>query len=318
MTTQPGDISVTLPVGQALNHVKAVLFKPFDLGKWFVIGFCAWLAYLGEGGSSGGFNTGSWHDHSGADLRAGFEHARDYVIHNLGWIAPLAITLVIFVVALGLVVLWISSRGKFMFLHCVAMNRAEVGLPWRTFDREATSLFLFRLVVALVGMTVILPAIAGLIWVILRMILAESVSAGGIVAAAVMVLALIVVGVGFWVVKRLLNDFVVPIQFLRRCKCLAAWGELRQLLGRNLGSFILYLLFRIVLSLGIGMVLVGVVLVTCCIAGCLFAIPYLGTVLLLPILVFDRSYSIYYLAQHGPEYDVLAQPAASGPGQAAV
>jgi hypothetical protein len=35
------------------------------------------------------------------------------------------------------------------------------------------------------------------------------------------------------------------------------------------------------------------------------AIPYLGTVLLLPVLVFKRSYSIYFLRQFGPEYDVF-------------
>jgi hypothetical protein len=43
-------MSVTLPVGQAMDRVKKVLFQPFDFGRWLVIGFCAWLAYLGEGG----------------------------------------------------------------------------------------------------------------------------------------------------------------------------------------------------------------------------------------------------------------------------
>jgi hypothetical protein len=318
MTTQPGDISVTLPVGQALSHVKTVLFKPFDLGKWFVIGFCAWLAYLGQEGSGGSFNTGSWHNHRGAELRAGLERAWDYVMHNLAWIAPLAFATVMTIVAIGLLLMWISSRGKFMFLHCVALNRAEVRLPWQTFAGEANSLFLFRLVISLLGMVVALPAIVGLVWVVLRMILTESVSAGGIIGAAVLVLALMGLGLVFWVIKRLLEDFVVPIQFLRRGKCLTAWSELRQLLAGNLSHFILYLLFRIVLSLGIAMLVIGIVLVTCCIAGCLFAIPYLGTVLLLPILVFERSYSIYYLAQHGPEYDVLAPPADAAAGQTTV
>jgi hypothetical protein len=35
-------------------------------------------------------------------------------------------------------------------------------------------------------------------------------------------------------------------------------------------------------------------------------IPYIGTVLLLPVAVFKRSYSIYYLAQYGPPYDVFS------------
>ena len=56
-----------------------------------------------------------------------------------------------------------------------------------------------------------------------------------------------------------------------------------------------------------------VVLVTCCCAGCLMALPYLGTVLLLPVLVFKRSYSLYFLAQFGPEYDVFPPPPPAPP-----
>jgi hypothetical protein len=44
---------------------------------------------------------------------------------------------------------------------------------------------------------------------------------------------------------------------------------------------------------------------TCCILGCVLMIPFLGTVLLLPILVFKRSYSLYYLAQYGEQFDVF-------------
>jgi hypothetical protein len=42
------------------------------------------------------------------------------------------------------------------------------------------------------------------------------------------------------------------------------------------------------------------------------AIPYIGTVLLLPVLVFKRSYPLYFLRQFGPGYDVFP-PAPSAP-----
>jgi hypothetical protein len=73
----------------------------------------------------------------------------------------------------------------------------------------------------------------------------------------------------------------------------------------NAGKFTLYLLFQIVLGMAIGAVVVMVVLLTCCIAGCLLLLPFFGTVLLLPVLIFKRSYSLYYLAQYGPQYDVF-------------
>jgi hypothetical protein len=42
--------------------------------------------------------------------------------------------------------------------------------------------------------------------------------------------------------------------------------------------------------------------------------PDIGTVLLLPILVFQRAYSVFYLRQYGSDYDVFAL--ASGPAPA--
>src|SRR6185312_10934792 len=88
-------ISVVEPVSPALEHVKRMLFKPFDLGKWFVIGFCAWLAFLGEGGGGGfhgnfgnGFNNNrSRHE---PNFHEAYNKAHDWTLANLSWIVPLA------------------------------------------------------------------------------------------------------------------------------------------------------------------------------------------------------------------------------------
>ena len=63
MTTQPANVSVTLPISPAIERVKLLLFRPFDLGKWFAVGFCAWLATLGQRGAGFDFNynRGSQH-----------------------------------------------------------------------------------------------------------------------------------------------------------------------------------------------------------------------------------------------------------------
>jgi hypothetical protein len=310
MKTQPSEMSVTRPVGQAMDRVKKVLFQPFDVGRWLVIGFCAWLASLGQGGGfPGGFHFGEHHGHGRHSLREGLEQARDYVLHNIAWIAPLAIALILVSLTIWLVVLWLSSRGRFMFLHCVALNAAEVRVPWARFAPAADSLFLFRLVIALISAVMMLPMVGGLLLVVMRMAFREAVSPGGLLLAAVFVCVMTALGIVFWIIGRLTTDFVVPLQFLRRSRCLDAWRELRGLLPGNLGNLVLYFLFRIVLAIAITVIVVAVVLATCCLAGCLFALPYLGTVVLLPILVFERAYSLHYLAQFGPDYDVFAPPA---------
>ena len=43
---------------------KLVTFQPFNMGKWFALGFCAFLAALDEEGF-GNFNTNSFSNGSG-------------------------------------------------------------------------------------------------------------------------------------------------------------------------------------------------------------------------------------------------------------
>jgi hypothetical protein len=312
-------ISVTQPVGQAIERVKQVLFRSFDLSRWFIIGFCAWLAYLGQGG--GGFNfrlPGG--GHRGGDFPREFEHARDFVMENLYWIVPLAVMGLVFCIGLWVVFTWLSSRGQFMFLHCVALNKAEVTAPWNRFIREGNSLFRFRLVLGLISMAVMLPMlILGGLWVY-RMFVDGGWNVGAVLTLIGLGLVIILVGIAFAIVNKLTIDFVVPVMFLRGKTCLESWAELRPLLTAHLGLFVLYFLFQIVLCLAIVLIVLVVVLITCCLAGCLLILPYLGTVLLLPVLVFKRAYSLHYLAQYGGEYDAFPRPAPpplAGPAPAA-
>jgi hypothetical protein len=308
---QAQNISLTLPIDQAMNRVKTMLFQPLDAGKWFVIGFCAWLAYLGENGFGGGGNYNFGDGHGGRNLRQAFEQAKDFVLNNLAWLLPLVAVGLVVVLVLGLVMAWLRCRGQFMFLHCVALNRAEVSQPWQRYAREANSLFLFRMVVGLIGFFCVLPFIAGIVVIILAMVAHGRASVVGVLGALCVTLFTIVVAILFGVIGKLTKDFVVPIQFTRGGTAVEGWRVLYVLLSENVGHIILYLLFQIVLSLAIFACVVAIVLGTCCIAGCLLAIPYLGTVLLLPVLTFQRAYSLYYLAQYGAGFDVLQTPVAA-------
>ena len=296
-------ISVTEPVGQAIERVKRALFHPFDLGKWFTIGFCAWLAHLGEMGGSFNYNFGPGHHGRGA--RGGLDRVWGFAVANLYWIVPLAIAVVIIGAAIWVIILWVGSRGRFMFLHCVATGKAEIDVPWHRFAREGNSLFLFRLVLAAIACVPMLPLMAGGVITAVSMIRRDEFDVRGIITLVGLVLALVAVGMVFFVVAKLTTDFVVPIMFLRGNKCTAAWQQFLGLMSGNVGRFALYLLFQIVLGMAAGALVLIVVLVTCCVAGCLMMLPYVGTVLLLPVLMFKRSYSLHYLAQYGSQYDVF-------------
>jgi len=304
MTQQ--NVSVTLPLSQALARVKRMLFQPFDPGKWFVIGFCAWLASLGEGGFHGGYNGGGPVRRGGvANVQHGYEQARDFVLQNLWWIVPVAVTIMVLGLAIWLVLIWLSSRGQFMFLHCVALDKAEVRVPWHKYVREANSLFLFRLVLGVGTAFILLPIIAGIVFFVVGMVGGGAATVVGILGAVGLGGLAMLSSIVCFVIGKFTRDFVVPIQFARGMNCVEGWRVLLGLLRGNIPAFVLYLLFQIVLAVAIFAMIMVIVLITCCIAGCLLAIPYLGTVLLLPVLVFKRAYSLYYLAQFGREYEVV-------------
>ncbi|MFZ0828153.1 MAG: hypothetical protein WAO02_12080 [Verrucomicrobiia bacterium] len=312
------EINVVEPLSLAFDRMKLMLFQPFDLGRWFIIGFCAWLAQLGETGSGFGGNS-NWGNHSGAsgaNIRHNLDQARDYLLNNLDWLVPLAAFLVVLVLGLGLLLLWLNSRGKFMFLHCVALNRAEATVPWNQFGPEANSLFWFRLGLGLIGMILALPLLGIIAVMVLKMIYRGEPDVGSIVTAIGLALGFFLVAIVFAILKKFMVDFVVPIMFLRRGRCWAAWQEFYRLVSNHFWQFVLYLLFQIVLTMAIGMLVLMAVLVTCCCAGCLMLLPFLGTVLLLPVLVFKRAYSLYFLAQFGPEFDAFppSSPAPPVPG----
>src|SRR5207237_6749371 len=95
-------------------------------------------------------------------------------------------------------------------------------------------------------------------------------------------------------------NFMVPVMYRQRCRASKAFGVVARLVAAHPGEILLYCLFLIVLALATVIVACIATCATCCIA----AIPYIGTVILLPVFVLLRSFSLLFLRQFGPEYDV--------------
>lgn len=307
MTPQrPPTVSVIEPISPAFEKVKTILFSPFDLRKWFVIGFCAWLAYLGKGGG-GGNGGGGGRGGRAPNIHEGIGQAKVFVLENLAWIIPVALIGVMLIIVIWLVLTWLSSRGRFMFLHCVAQNKAEVKVPWAKFQQHANSLFLFRIVLGLIGLGAIgLPCLlAG--GIIAIMIVGNIPDIAGVFGIVMIVLMIVAIAIVFTVIGKFTTDFVVPIMFLRTTSCIAAWREFLTILSANKARFVLYILFQIVIALVIFTIIsMGFCIGLCfCCVSLLLLVPYIRTVILLPVLVFKRAYSLLYLGQFGPEFDVF-------------
>lgn len=284
-------IEIFAPFGQAFELTKKILFQPFDLGKWFVIGFAAWLAtFFGGGGGYGWqkrLGQGDWRwqaRHQGAPLNW----------HDSApWVIPVFLVGLLCVLAFVALILWLNARGRFMFTDCIVRNRGAIAEPWRQYRTEANSLFLFQLVIALCALIGFgaLAFLFGLMWYWSHPVVPTVVLVG--------------LGVGWFLLAfffGLVARFMVPVMYRQRCGAMAAFSIVCALVGGNLGVFILFLFFYILLWVAAAMIACVAGCATCCIA----AIPYLGTVILLPVVMVLYAFPLCFIRQFGDAYDVWA------------
>lgn len=303
----PQRISVIDPISPAIEHVRLMLFKPFDLSKWLTIGFCAWLAQLGHGGGGGGGGN-RWR----ADGHDPIFHAiKDSILAHLAVIIFVAAIVIPIIIIIAVVLCWLRSRGQFMFVHCVAGNKAEVVVPWNKFARHGNSLFLFRVILGIIGFLAIgLPAAASIFAGFVMC--ATGFNPAAIIGLTGAIFVTVVVAVLVGLIAKFTTDFVVPIMFLHTESSVAGWKQCLSLIGSNKAQMLLYILFQIVICLVIAFIALAICLIgcCCCCASILLLIPYIGTVILLPLFAFKRAYSLFYLRQFGAQFDVFSvQPA---------
>lgn len=296
-------IEVFEPFNQALELTKRILFQPFDFAKWLVIGFAAFLSHLAGSGGGGNYNFGRglpWnHNNMNWNYRSWSSDAvQGYQSSDMAgcWI-PLIIGGVIAGLLLLVLFLWVGSRGKFIFTDCVVRNRAAIAAPWHEFRREGNSLFLFHLVV-----TLALIAVVGLatipFW--LPLLLHGNVPQSPAFIVLIIALACLLFVAAVFISTA--TSFMVPLMYRRRCGALGAFRVAIEMIMQEPGPVILYVLFVIVLWLGFAMISC----LTSCITCCLTALPYVGTVILLPGYVFLTAYVLLFVRQFGPEYDAWA------------
>lgn len=307
-----------------------VLFRPFDLGKWFALGFSAWLAGLLDGGGSSG---GS----GGGDLGGGFgdsetedvmEDTAGETFHEMvfgvweaitrfveehPWVVPVGIALILIILTIAFVLLWVSSRGKLMFLDNVVRNQAKIGDPWKETGRLGNSLFRWQFVYAWVTLVLFVLLVGGPAYYLIRSFPGQDMIVSDaawlpVLMGSIVVFLLFLIATSY--IRTLLEDFVIPVMYQRSVLSLEAWSIVLGLQREHLGSMVLFVLWKIVLSLLSGFAVIALVLATCCLAILPLAIPYVGAVLLLPVSVFFRSLGPEFLRQFGDEFDLWPEEAA--------
>jgi hypothetical protein len=307
------NISFLDPLVRAWHRARTMLFGGLDVGGWFVLGFSAWVAGLADGRNSTSGLDLNW-KHGGQPY-PGFPDLATF-IHRVQESAPwifLAVFGGLVALVIGILLLWLSSRAKFVFLDNVLHRRAQMVDPWNRYARLGDSLFLWRLVFSALVFLVVLG-------VIIPVILATGIGThfgwsdlltGGMVILLVFSILLIVIPVAY--VQLLLDDFIVPIMYSRNISTTAAWGVFLPLFRREFVYFILYGFLVLVLWIGVALGITFLGLATCCVGFLILAIPYINSVVLLPVSVTYRAYSVEFLGQFGGDFALIPAVEASEP-----
>lgn len=301
-------ISIIEPFSKAFSRMTNDLFRNFDLKRWFVVGFTAFLANLLD--YDGGNYTSGDYDFSDIDRW----HWRDFwnypsdawywLLDHIFWfILGSFILMIIF--AIIVVLLWLSSRGKFMFLHNVVQSKTEVSKPWRDYAQQGNSLFVFRLIFAFLSFMIFVLVIVVEFLILFGVY--QSYSSEGLFWLLLILFILSLIALGFFIafLDMLINDFMVPVMQKVRVGAMAAMREVVGLLKRNLGSIILYALFKLVLSIAVVVSIIFFGFFTCCIGFLLVIIPYISDVFLLPVSYTFRAYSVEFLEQFDDKYKLF-------------
>lgn len=289
------------PLERAWERTQRILLRPFNLERWIVLGFAAFLAGLGGG-------------RAGISWRLGFPPRYTYYLDRPWrgvtdffagpvWLVFGGVFAIVSV-AIGLALLWVSSRGKFIFLDNLLHERGAIVEPWKRLGNLGNSLFLWRLGLLLALLFAFAVLLSPMLWLGHEMNgekWMRPVGAATITTAALLIFVLVVVGAA---AALFLESFLIPVMYRGNLTALEACRSLLPLLQRNAADFLIYavLVFVAVIALALAWAISWIA--TCCILPLLLWVPLVSTLLLLPLHTLFRLYSVEFLGQFGPEWTV--------------
>jgi len=351
-------------ISASIEWAAMVLFKPFAPKKWLILGFSALLAgYL----AGGGCHSSHWGDTNKKKTQkevatqnlkqtptqetkkqAGFDikKARLFLLNELKNPFSVAIAIAVLLVISGLLLLsmWLYARFSFVFLENVVTNDASIKIPFKTYAREADSLFLLAMLLSVIFISIFIGLGLGC-FLALKNIGVFSQAAYPTVKAIVLVclpygLGVLVLMILGTMVNLIVYDFAPAVMFCEKISAQQGALKILSLFKVNLGDMVGYFFIKLgllicasiicgMMSLGafFGLLLPGGLVVLAgmgiyhiipkflhmpfLVLAWILGIPVLAFVfyclqlLYLPFGVFFRTFSLKFLARLDARYNLF-------------
>jgi hypothetical protein len=305
----------------AWQRMTVILFQPLDGGKWFILGFNAFLVMMAEGdiqfNQPISFTAQKQPPWMGQSLPAVIHGSKEWLESlralaegpSILWYAFIAIAYLIG----WLVLSWVGSRGQFLFLDNIVRNRAAIAEPWHRYAREGNLWFLFNLLLSFFTTILMVLSVGLFLLVSWAWISQERSPQGAELAALAFFMCAFAL---FWIVAGsvlfILRSFAIPLLFKQTYGLGSALGAVIHLIFSQPLGVLVFLLASVALGFAGALITFMIGCLICCFIFWLGFIPIIGSLLmtavlaqlLLPLLVFYRCFQIDCLSQFGPAYDI--------------
>jgi hypothetical protein len=292
-------MDATGTVGRAWDRMRKALF-PFDFGNWISYGVIFFLQALLEGGGAtlpnrfGTRTRGS--SSAGPDWRDIAADIQHWIDANAGSIVLVASVTIVLTASLGVLFLWLGTRGQMMSIRAVATGRAAIGEHWGATRVAAWSLFKTHLVISGTAFVLGVP----LVLLGASRFLSLSVSGAPDDAIIAAMIPFVVVGSVLYfvmlVITTILRNFVAPVMLQCHMNVGQAWSHFAGAASGHWGSIALFFVIRF--CLGVGAAIVALVVATC--TCCIGALPVIQQALMAPWYFFERAYGLEAIESLGP------------------
>ncbi|ELZ13835.1 hypothetical protein C479_03281 [Halovivax asiaticus JCM 14624] len=184
----------------------------------------------------------------------------------------LAIAVAALLFGVWLVFTLVGSLLEFVLIEALRSGPVEIRAGVRAHAWKGLSLFAFRLVLAVLALTLItLPAFLQLRPIDPSQPI-EPIQQASLSTLGGLILLALVVGLVYWIVMRLTTEFVVPVMLGTDSGVRAGWGRFGQTFRSNVGEYVVYLVLVTVVDF-VGAIAVGIVTAA---VGIVVAIPFVA------------------------------------------
>jgi hypothetical protein len=336
-------ISAIDAISPAFAHTKQQLFQPFRADQWAKLALVGLLAGELTTGSCGNFNP---------NFHVPKRGAHPFAAAALPTVDPVLLAVLIaFLIVIGFaffgLLFYLHSVMRFILFDSVIAKQCDIQQQWNRRQGPALKYLVWQIgfslvttvgLAFLIGVPAIFAFLAG--WLTKPKEHIPSL----ILCGMALFLVVMVFILACAVVQVFTRDFVIPHMALEDLSAFEAWRRLLPMLNAEKGSYFGYLLMKLVMAIGIGIVLAIIATIVILLAlvpvggfGAIavlvgkaaglqwnvytitFAVVvgsvimmvffYLIAIIAVPAMVFFPAYSIYFLASRYPRLAMALHPA---------